>query len=45
MTYSVIEAIESVLKWEIVGREDMTGLPEYRNGGSLDVSALMNFTC
>ncbi|KAF9037393.1 DUF1688-domain-containing protein [Hymenopellis radicata] len=35
ITYSVIEAIESVLKWEIVGREDMTGLPEYRNGGLL----------
>ena len=32
MTYSVIEAIVQTLKWDIVGREDMTGLPEYRNG-------------
>lgn len=32
MTYSVIDAIESVLKWQIVDKEDMTGLPEYRNG-------------
>ncbi len=32
MTYSVIEAIETVMKWDIVGKEDMTGLPEYRNG-------------
>ncbi|SJL10048.1 related to protein urg3 [Armillaria ostoyae] len=35
MTYSVIEAIETVMKWDIVGKEDMTGLPEYRNGGLL----------
>ncbi|KAF5352291.1 hypothetical protein D9758_011926 [Tetrapyrgos nigripes] len=33
MTYSVVEAIKQTMKWEIVGMEDMTGLPEYRNGG------------
>lgn len=41
LTYSVIEAIVKVLKWDIVGKEDMTGLPEYRNGGLfLDLGVL-----
>jgi hypothetical protein len=32
MCYSLIEILVKVLKWEVVGMEDMTGLPEYRNG-------------
>lgn len=32
LTYSLIEVFEKVLKWKIAGVEDMTGLPEYRNG-------------
>lgn len=32
MTYSLVEAITQTLKWKFVGMEDMTGLPEYRNG-------------
>lgn len=32
MTYSVIEAITKTMNWKFVGIEDMTGLPEYRNG-------------
>ncbi|KAF5323038.1 hypothetical protein D9611_009392 [Ephemerocybe angulata] len=35
LTYSLIEVFEKVLKWKIAGVEDMTGLPEYRNGGLL----------
>ena len=31
-TYSLIEPIEKVLGWTFEGLEDMTGLPEYRNG-------------
>ncbi|TDL20700.1 DUF1688-domain-containing protein [Rickenella mellea] len=34
-TYSLIEPIQKILKWEFDGLEDMTGLPEYRNGGLL----------
>ncbi|KIO28293.1 hypothetical protein M407DRAFT_71964 [Tulasnella calospora MUT 4182] len=34
-TYSLVEPIEKVLGWEVEGMEDMTGLPEYRNGGLL----------
>ncbi|KAI0046326.1 DUF1688-domain-containing protein [Auriscalpium vulgare] len=34
-TYSLIEPIERVLGWKVDGVEDMTGLPEYRNGGLL----------
>jgi len=34
-TYSLIEPIEKVLGWKFDGLEDMTGLPEYRNGGLL----------
>ncbi|TFK21004.1 DUF1688-domain-containing protein [Coprinopsis marcescibilis] len=35
LTYSLVEVIETVLRWKVVGMEDMTGLPEYRNGGLL----------
>ncbi|KAH8112393.1 DUF1688-domain-containing protein [Phellopilus nigrolimitatus] len=34
-TYSLLEALQKVLKWEIAGLEHLTGLPEYRNGGLL----------
>ncbi|KAI0299350.1 DUF1688-domain-containing protein [Multifurca ochricompacta] len=34
-TYSLIEPIEKILEWRFDGLEDMTGLPEYRNGGLL----------
>jgi len=34
-TYSLIEPIEKILGWKFDGLEDMTGLPEYRNGGLL----------
>lgn len=33
LTYSLIEALEKTLEVTIVGVEEMTGLPEYRNGG------------
>ncbi len=32
LTYSLVEVLEAKLKWRIDGVEDMTGLPEYRNG-------------
>lgn len=32
ITYSLIEPLEKVLGWTFDGVEDMTGLPEYRNG-------------
>lgn len=32
MTYSLIEVVVKVMGWEFSGMEDMTGLPEYRNG-------------
>lgn len=35
LAYSLIEPIEQVLKWKVEGQEDLTGLPEYRNGGLL----------
>ncbi|KAG8891230.1 hypothetical protein FRB99_003765 [Tulasnella sp. 403] len=35
ITYSLVEPIEKVLGWEVEGLQDMTGLPEYRNGGLL----------
>ncbi|KAJ3743945.1 hypothetical protein DFH05DRAFT_1493111 [Lentinula detonsa] len=35
LTYSLVEAITYSMKWKFVGTEDMTGLPEYRNGGLL----------
>jgi hypothetical protein len=34
-TYSLIEPMEKILGWKFEGVEDMTGLPEYRNGGLL----------
>ena len=30
--YSLIEPLEKILHWKISGVENMTGLPEYRNG-------------
>lgn len=35
LTYSLIEVMEKLLGWTFVGKEQMTGLPEYRNGGLL----------
>ncbi|PPQ72881.1 hypothetical protein CVT26_003502 [Gymnopilus dilepis] len=35
LTYSLIEVLERNLGWKLEGVEDMTGLPEYRNGGLL----------
>ncbi|KAF9219204.1 DUF1688-domain-containing protein [Gyrodon lividus] len=35
ITYSLIEPMEKLLGWTFDGVEDMTGLPEYRNGGLL----------
>ncbi|KAL6299147.1 hypothetical protein BKA93DRAFT_742799 [Sparassis latifolia] len=35
ITYSLIEPMEKVLHWQFEGIENMTGLPEYRNGGLL----------
>jgi len=35
LTYSLVEPIEKILGWKFDGMEDMTGLPEYRNGGLL----------
>ena len=32
ITYSLLEPLEKVLGWKFEGIEDMTGLPEYRNG-------------
>ncbi|KAF5348888.1 hypothetical protein D9756_009821 [Leucocoprinus leucothites] len=35
LTYSLIEVFQKELGWQVEGLEDMTGLPEYRNGGLL----------
>lgn len=35
LTYSLMEPMEVVLGWKFDGVEDLTGLPEYRNGGLL----------
>ncbi|KIM38861.1 hypothetical protein M413DRAFT_447555 [Hebeloma cylindrosporum] len=35
LTYSLVEVLQKILNWRIDGLEDMTGLPEYRNGGLL----------
>ncbi|KAI6165185.1 hypothetical protein EDD17DRAFT_1799361 [Pisolithus thermaeus] len=35
LTYSLMEPIERILGWKFDGVEDLTGLPEYRNGGLL----------
>jgi len=34
-TYSLLEPMEKILDWTFEGVDDMTGLPEYRNGGLL----------
>ena len=34
--YSLLEPLQVILKWKIDGLEDLTGLPEYRNGQSLE---------
>lgn len=34
-TYSLVEPIEKILGWKFDGLEDMTGLPEYRNGACM----------
>lgn len=31
-TYSLLEPMQVILKWKFDGLEDLTGLPEYRNG-------------
>lgn len=33
--YSLLEVIQKIMKWDVTGIEDMTGLPEYRNGKTL----------
>ncbi|KAG8215936.1 hypothetical protein J3R82DRAFT_7910 [Butyriboletus roseoflavus] len=35
LAYSLVEPIQTLLGWKFDGMEDMTGLPEYRNGGLL----------
>ncbi|KAJ7216303.1 hypothetical protein GGX14DRAFT_441079 [Mycena pura] len=35
LAYSLMEPLRVVLRWRFDGIEDMTGLPEYRNGGLL----------
>ncbi|KAF5348904.1 hypothetical protein D9756_009819 [Leucocoprinus leucothites] len=35
LTYSLVEVLQKELGWQVEGLEDMTGLPEYRNGGLL----------
>ncbi|KAK2460736.1 hypothetical protein APHAL10511_007206 [Amanita phalloides] len=35
LAYSLIEVLERILQWRIEGKEILTGLPEYRNGGLL----------
>ncbi|KAI0795601.1 hypothetical protein C8Q75DRAFT_803467 [Abortiporus biennis] len=42
ITYSLVEPIEKILKWSFEGIEDMTGLPEYRNGGLLLDSGVLS---
>jgi hypothetical protein len=32
ITYSLIEVFQRVANWRVEGLEDLTGLPEYRNG-------------
>lgn len=34
-TYSLIQPIEKILGWQFDGIDDLTGLPEYRNGERL----------
>jgi len=35
LSYSLVEVLQTVMGWNVDGLEDMTGLPEYRNGGLL----------
>ncbi|KAF9036315.1 hypothetical protein BJ165DRAFT_1507892 [Panaeolus papilionaceus] len=35
LTYSIVTVLQRILGWKLEGVEDMTGLPEYRNGGLL----------
>ncbi|KAM0746488.1 DUF1688-domain-containing protein [Meredithblackwellia eburnea MCA 4105] len=42
LTYSLIEVVEKILGWSFIGKENMTGLPEYRNGGLLIDFGLLN---
>jgi hypothetical protein len=44
VTYSLIEPMEKILGWKFEGLEDMTGLPEYRNGGCLLISQKSSLT-
>ncbi|KZV67351.1 DUF1688-domain-containing protein [Peniophora sp. CONT] len=40
-TYSLVEPLEKILGWKFDGKEFLTGLPEYRNGGLLlDIGVL-----
>ena len=41
-TYSLLEPMEKILGWKFDGIDDMTGLPEYRNGESLKRSLIWN---
>jgi hypothetical protein len=34
ITYSLLEPLVKVMGWQVGGVEALTGLPEYRNGGS-----------
>lgn len=38
-TYSLIEPMEKILGWKFDGIDDMTGLPEYRNGECHDLDS------
>ncbi|KAG5350183.1 hypothetical protein C0989_012332 [Termitomyces sp. Mn162] len=40
LTYSIVEGLQKVAKWEIEGLEDLTGLPEYRNGNDRIADAI-----
>ncbi|KAI5475905.1 hypothetical protein MNV49_000738 [Pseudohyphozyma bogoriensis] len=42
LSYSLIEVMEKILGWKFIGKENMTGLPEYRNGGLLVDFGLLN---
>lgn len=33
LTYSLMEPMETLLKWEFINKNQLTGLAEYRNGG------------
>ncbi|KAG5652563.1 hypothetical protein H0H81_004572 [Sphagnurus paluster] len=35
ISYSIVEVLQKVAGWRVEGLEDLTGLPEYRNGGLL----------